>query len=71
MDSGSAGRVMTDEWARMGPVSWERVLDLARQIERDYAGGGVGPEAALRLARMVVLFHERLIGIPVGPRRSP
>jgi hypothetical protein len=62
---------MTDEWARMGPVSWERVLDLARQIERDYTGGGVGPEAALRLARMVVLFHERLIDNPAGPRRAP
>jgi hypothetical protein len=63
--------VMIDEWARMEPVSWERVLELARQIERDHAAGrDVERQAALRLARTVVLFHERLVSVPAAGRRA-
>ena len=43
-------------------VTWARLVQLARQVEREHADGASNVETVLRLARAVMSFQERLLG---------
>lgn len=44
-------------------VSWNRIMDLAAQLESSQGSDGhIDDEIALRLARAVLLFQEQMIG---------
>ena len=53
-------------------ISWKRLVDLARQIDRDFeARGVVDLDIALRLVRGVVTFQDQLVGRFLRTMRRP
>ncbi len=46
-------------------LSWQGIVELAREIQRDVAAkGAIDTKAAIRLARGILYFQNRLLGQP-------
>ena len=53
-------------------IPWSRIVELAEDIEREYAARGiVDADLALRLVRAVLQFQEQLVAGMVRPGREP
>jgi hypothetical protein len=51
---------------------WESIVRVAREIQDSFGGGRVPDQAvAMRLARSVLDFQQRLVGASVKPRPMP